>query len=309
MIHFLETIDASAMKLLSGEAYQISLPSAEVPCTRVSALIVRGGVTVDDALMDRCPNLKVIARCGVGVNNIDVAHASKKGIQVLNVPGVNAATVAEHTIGMMLMLVRGMYKLVEEVKNNNWDYRNIYAGYELRKLKLGIVGMGEIGHRVGAAAGALGMEVSGAGRDAYERLRVLRESDVVSLHLPLTKDTLGMMDEAAFRDMKKGAFLINTARAEIVDTPSLLTALESGHLAGYASDLLPVGEKTVVEKLLQRDKVLVTPHAASLTALTYREMSELTVANVISFLEGKPVVEKYGVNKCTSKIGSGRPMR
>ena len=296
VIYFLETVDPAGLEAISGDEYQAILPSQVTPCTRVRALITRGKGQVDRALIDRCPDLRVVGRCGVGVNNIDVDYCTERGIQVLNVPGVNAATVAEHTIGLMLMLVRGMYRLVREVKHDNWAYRDTYAGKELRALRLGIVGMGDIGTRVGALAGALEMRVSGAGRERAAREVLLRESDVVSLHVPLTEATRGMIDAAALAQMKPGAYLINTARGELVEAAALLASLEVGQLAGYAGDLAPVGEKKLVQQILLRPDVLVTPHTASLTALTYREMSVLTVSNVVTYLNGKKIAAHYRVN-------------
>lgn len=284
------------MELIAADDYRIGLPSQEMDGTRVRALVVRGGVQVDRALIDRCPQLQVVARCGVGVNNIDVDYCTERGIQVLNVPGVNAATVAEHTIGLMLMLVRGMYRLVREVKEDNWGYRNDYVGQELRQLKLGIIGMGDIGKRVGAIAGAMQMEVSGAGRERTAVQQVLRESDVVSLHVPLTDETRGMIGASALETTRPGAYLINTARGEVVDAAALLRALQRGQLAGYASDLLPVGEAKIVEEIIQHPTVIITPHAASLTRLTYREMSVMTVENVVIYLSGEEVVKNYMYN-------------
>ena len=295
-IHFLETVDEAAISLIDGERFTVTMPQDEVDCTRVRALIVRGKEAVDKALLDRCPELRVIARCGVGVNNVDVAEATSRGIQVLNAPGVNAATVAEHTIGLLLLLVRGMYRLVREVKNDNWDYRNTYGGHELRNLTLGIVGAGDIGKKVGGIAGAMGMRILEAGRSAPDRAHLLRNSDVVTLHVPLTDATRNLIDAEALALVKPGAFLVNTARGEVVDARALLTALEDGRLAGYASDLLPVGDAGTVAALRDRDDVLITPHAASLTALTFREMSELTVTNTLAYLTGGPVDPRYRVN-------------
>lgn len=301
IIHFLETVDATAMRAPTGSAYEFAPPTSEPPGTRVHALILRGKERVDRDVIDRLPELKAIARCGVGVNNIDVEYATERGVQVLNVPGVNADTVAEHTVGLMLMLVRGMHRLVEEVKAGNWAYRNAYAGQELRQLTLGIVGMGDIGKKVGGVAGALQMRVKEAGRDAAERSRLYAESDVISLHVPLTEETRRMIDASAFNAFKPGAFLINTARGEIVDAEALLDALTSGHIGGYASDLLPVGGKAgTVAALLQREDVLITPHAASLTALTYQEMSQLTVANTLEYLENGLIDDRYRVNRLSS---------
>lgn len=301
---FLESVDPAALRLIPDGEFHVLLPGASVSdYTQVQAIVTRGKERVDRQLIDRCPGLRVIVRCGVGVNNIDVDYATTQRVQVLNVPGVNAATVAEHTIGLLLLLVRGMYRLVREVKAGNWNYRDTYAGHELRNLRLGIVGMGEIGHLVAGLAGALQMDVSYAGRTgavkpegALDLSDLLAQSDVVSLHLPLTPDTRGLIDAAALQRMKPGAFLINTARDEIVDASALLAALESGHLAGYASDLMPMAAADVCERIVQHPAVVITPHAASLTALTFREMSVLTVQHIKDYFGGMDIPGRYRVN-------------
>ena len=300
---FLESVDPEALALLSLDTYTVVLPGVEpAGYGQVQAIVTRGKGEVDRALIDRCPALRVIVRCGVGVNNIAVDYATTRGIQVLNVPGVNAATVAEHTLGLMLMLVRGMYRLVREVKEGNWDYRDTYAGRELRGLTLGIVGRGDIGQRVGGAAGALQMEVRYARRhrgdtaeDHLPLAELLAQSDVISLHVPLTEETRNLIDAAALSRMPSGSHLINTARGEIVDAEALLDAVESGHLAGYASDLLP-GTGEVHRRLVAHPHVLITPHAASLTTLTFREISERGVRHVVEYLGGTAIPPKYRVN-------------
>ncbi|NJB85882.1 phosphoglycerate dehydrogenase-like enzyme [Lewinella marina] len=305
LVYLLEPVDERALKELPTERFEV-IPAGDHPAdfTAVRAIVVRGKEQVDRALIDRCPGLKVIVRNGVGVNNIDVDYATQRGVQVLNVPGLNAATVAEHTLGLMLLLVRGMYRLVNEVKAGNWDYRLEYAAPELRGLTLGIVGKGDIGQRVAAGAGALGMSVRHSSRQPGDRAQgyrelpeLLAECDVVSLHLPLTDGTRGMIGADALRQMKAGSYLINTARGELVDGPALLAALQSGHLAGYASDLMVSGDAATVRQLVAHPNVLITPHAASLTELTFYELSERGLRHVAEFLDGKPIGEEYRVNR------------
>ena len=298
-ILFLETVDPAAMQLLPDDQYQISELTNSYPDVR--AVMTRGKGQVDRSLIDRCPKLEVVVRCGVGVNNIDVDYATERGVRVLNVPGVNAATVAEHTLGLMLLLVRGMYRLISEVKAGNWAYRDEYAGRELRGLQLGIIGRGDIGQRLGGAAGESGMTVRYAqhrrngATDELPLRELLSTSDVISLHLPLTSATRELMGTNSLGQMKVGSFLINTARGELVNAPALLQALERGRLAGYASDLA-IGEGEVAERLLARPDVLITPHAASLTGLTYREMSERAVQHLVDHFAGRPIPAAYRVN-------------
>ncbi|PPK85085.1 D-3-phosphoglycerate dehydrogenase [Neolewinella xylanilytica] len=305
VVYIMEPVDERALKVLPEKDFTLVLPDAEpADWADIQALVVRGQVAVDRELIDRCPGLRVIVRNGVGVNNIDVAYATERGIQVLNVPGVNAATVAEHTLGLMLLLVRGMYRLIREVKENNYAYREEYKGRELRGLTLGLIGRGDIGSRVADSAAVFGMEViytsrSGGDRaDGYRsREELLASADVVSLHLPLTEETDGLMDAVAFEKMKTGSYLINTARGEIVVGNALLAALESGKLAGYASDLMVKGDEDTVNQLVNHNRVLITPHAASLTELTYYELSERGLRHVKDFTEGKAIPEEFRVNR------------
>ena len=300
---FLEPVDPAALPLLPDGKFLLIPPGATpTDYGQVRGIVTRGKGQVDRALIDRCPALEVVVRCGVGVNNIDVAYASQRGVRVLNVPGVNAATVAEHTLGLLLLLVRGMYQLVREVKRGNWAYRDHYAGRELRGLQLGIVGRGAIGTRVAGAAGELGMAVRYAQRHPNDREpnclpleELLSTSDVISLHVPLTEETRGLLDTAAIASMKPGSFLINTARGELVNAPALLNALDTGRLAGYGSDLLS-GEGEVQQRLIDQPNVLITPHAASLTALTFREMSERSVRHLVDHFSGHAIAARYCVN-------------
>ncbi|WP_116107982.1 2-hydroxyacid dehydrogenase [Lewinella sp. IMCC34191] len=304
-IYITEPIDERALEVLPEEGYNVVLPGDEPDdWDTIEAIVVRGQVQVDRSMMDRCSNLRVIVRNGVGVNNIDVEYATEKGIQVLNVPGVNAATVAEHTLGLMLLIVRGMYRLIREVKQDNYDYRQEYKGHELRKLTLGLIGKGDIGSRVAESAAVFGMDVIYTSRSEGDRSEgyrsmdeLLAKADVISLHLPLTDESRGTINEAALGKMKSGSYLINTARAEIVEEKPLLAALESGKLAGYASDLMVKGDEDTVRQLVNHDRVLITPHAASLTELTYYELSERGLRHVKEFLAGKKMEEVYRVNE------------
>ncbi|WP_116125507.1 2-hydroxyacid dehydrogenase [Lewinella sp. IMCC34183] len=305
VVLILEPVDERAYALLPSDRFAVVRPgTAPADYAAVRAIVTRGKEVVDRGLIDRCPGLRVIVRNGVGVNNIDVEHATERGIQVLNVPGLNAATVAEHTVGLMLLLVRDMHRLITEVKGGNWDYRLQYSGRELRGLQLGVVGRGDIGKRVAEIAGAMGMRTVYSSRVAGDPARgyrslpdLLAESEVVSLHIPLTPETRGCMDAAALGRMRTGSYLINTARGELVDGPALLAALESGHLAGYASDLMVAGDAATTDRLLARPDVLITPHAASLTELTFFELSERGLQHVADVLGGKIAADRYRVNR------------
>ncbi|MDR6571079.1 phosphoglycerate dehydrogenase [Chitinophaga ginsengisegetis] len=260
----------------------------------IHAIITRGKGLINKPLIDAFPHLQVVARCGVGLDNVDVAAATVRKIMVINAPGSNAATIAEHTLSLMLMLMRNMYESVSQVKQNNWNWRNQYTGDELNGKTLGVLGMGNIGKRVARIAEAFGMEVlywSKSVQDLpYKYLPmedVLRYSDVVSLHLPFNNETGKIIGEEQLRLMKPGSLLINTARGALIDHPALLQALNSGVISGFAADVLP--DEPPVESLgiVHHPRVIITPHTGSLTSATYRQICLLTINNVVAALTGR----------------------
>ncbi|NML38941.1 phosphoglycerate dehydrogenase [Chitinophaga sp. G-6-1-13] len=260
----------------------------------VHAIITRGKGLINKPLMDACPHLLVAARCGVGLDNVDVAEATARKVMVINAPGSNAATIAEHTLALMLMLMRNMYESVAQVKQDNWAWRNQYAGDELNGKTLGILGMGNIGKRVARLGEAFGMEVCYWSKSAtdlpYQYLpmeAVLQRSDVVSLHLPFNNETNGIIGAAQLGLMKAGSLLINTARGALVDHNALLLALNEKRISGYAADVLPDEPPVQSQELVHHPKVIVTPHSGSLTATTYKHICMVTINNVVAALTGK----------------------
>lgn len=308
-ILLLETIEASANSLLSA---QHSLTLSQTPASGLQeanldqyvALITRGKGQVDRALLQAMPNLQVVARCGVGLDNVEVAAASERRIKVFNAPGVNTHTVAEHAMSLIMMLVRNLLPTILAVKDNNWSVRQGLKTDELRGKKLGIMGMGNIGQTLAKMASVFGMEIAyWDARDldlpyeALDKERLIRSSDVISLHLPLLPDTRGLISTKIFAMMKPEAILINTARGQLIDQEALTRALVAGRLGGFAADVLAVEPPANAATLLQLPNVLVTPHSASLTATTYREMCVNTVNNVLALLSGEAFEEKAWFNR------------
>lgn len=310
-ILLLETISPEAAERLKEQAtvFMAAAPDAGPDIARketIHAIITRGKGDVSAALIDLCPELKVIARCGVGLDNVDVAHATKKGVRVVNAPGSNADTVAEHTLGLMLSLQRQTFAAVTAVKAGNWDYRKNFGGDEIRGKTLGILGYGNIGRRVEVLARAFGMEVlhlahpqvkaKDDGAMARNLDALLAESDILTIHLPLNATTRQLLDATALYQTKPGVLIINTARGEIIDESALLVGLESGRIGGYASDVLTTEPPASDSALVAHSNVLITPHAASLTARTYNQMCVLTVNNALDLLAGKSVDRRYIFN-------------
>lgn len=300
VILLLETVAEEAMKiLLDTEEFETVLAldknslQEAIGNGNISAIITRGKGQVRAELMDQLPQLQIIARCGVGLDNIDVEEASRRKIKVVNAPNSNANTIAEHTIALMLNLQRKLYSAFTMVKEGRWNDRGTYAGDELNGKTLGILGMGNIGKKVARIADALGMQVfywSAEKEDVpYPMLpfeEVLKKSDVLSLHLPLTPQTSNLINAEAIGKMKEGALLINTARGPIIDQKALHEALESGKLGGFAADVLTEEPPSQNEPLISHPNSLITAHVGSLTKSTYTQMCVMTVNNTLSILKG-----------------------
>ena len=295
----LETIENESFELLKNEKdIQLHLawegmPAADI-LEKIDAVITRGIGQVNRALYDACPNMKVAARCGVGLDNVDVAEASKRGIKVINAPGSNASTVAEHTISLMLTIQRNLFEALSAVKNGQWASRSSFKSDELNGKTLGILGLGNIGLKVANIAAAFGMKViywSPSKKEVpyllVDKETLFRSADIISLHLPLNEETKDIVDEEVFNKMKQGAILINTARGALVNRDALLSAFDTGKLAGYGADVPFSPPPTADDALISHPKSFITAHVSSLTATTYKNMCLSTVKNVLAVLHGQ----------------------
>jgi D-3-phosphoglycerate dehydrogenase len=247
------------------------------------------------------PDLRVIARAGAGLDNLDTAAAARRNIPVIFSPGMNGRTVAEHTLALMLGLLRRIRPWANAAVEGRWEERARYQGDELAGLTLGILGYGNIGKRVARLGSAFEMKVVVAKRPGkafdceFPTLpleELLSVADVVSLHLPLTNETSGILGAAQLAQMKPTACIINTARGAHIDQAALCGALLAERLGGFAADVLDVEPPPADDPLLHSPRVLLTPHVASLTSATYREMCIYTAENVIAVLEGRVPAER-----------------
>lgn len=296
-ILLLETLDPAGTEILEQHDTVILSPSPrahdrDLPFQEISAIVTRGLGQLDQALMEKCPNLKVIARCGAGLNNLDLATAKRLELQVIYAPGINAAAVAEHTLMLMLGAVRQGFQCIQQVKDGNWNFRNKFSGDNLAGKHVCIVGGGNIGQATANLCTAIGMKVSVCSRNGngmaglYGAMEeALPSADIVSLHLPLTSDTHHMFDETLLSNFSSGTVLINTARGELVDETALLNALNSGQVLAYASDVMDGEPPQASNSLIAHERCHVTPHIAALTASTYQEMSIFTARNVVAALQ------------------------
>ncbi len=234
-------------------------------------MVVRSRTKVRQALIDVCPNLKVIVRGGVGLDTIDAEYARSKGITVMNTPKASSASVAELTIGYMFALARSLYKATATMKAEKWE-KKAFEGDEIGGKILGLIGIGNIGKEVARRAAALGMKV--LAYDPYVKEaedvslvsldELLAKADYISLHLPKTNESQNMIDKAQFEKMKTGVRIVNCARGGIVNEGALYEALTNGKVAGAAIDVY-AEEPPTDWKLAKMDNVICSPHIGAQT--------------------------------------------
>ncbi len=261
------------------------------------ALLVRSQTQVTRELIEKAHNLKVIARAGVGVDNIDLNAATENGIIVVNAPDGNTNSAAEHTIAMLMSLARKIPQAYLSIKNKKWD-RKSHVGVELRGKTLGIVGLGRIGEEVARRAKGQRMEVVAYDpfltEERAETLglkmgtldEVLAVGDFITVHTPLLKETRHIIDASAFEKMKQGARVINCARGGIIDEDALYDAIKSGKIAGAALDVFEE-EPAVDHKVLELKEVIATPHLGASTIEAQENVAIDVSHDVVRILSGE----------------------
>jgi len=272
--------------------------SEENLCEKIpayNAVIVRSATTITAKILEKAENLKAIGRAGSGLDNVDVENAAKKGIKVFNTPGTNAPAVAELTIGLLFSLARNIPAANQSLKEGRWAKKD-FSGIELNGKTIGIIGCGTIGKMVAQKAAALGMDVVIYNRSAVTIDRVnftqipldklLQRSDFISLHLPKSSKTNGLIGAAEISKMKKSAYLINTARGGIVVEKALLSALNNGHIAGAALDVFE-SEPDFNKELARHNKVIATPHIGAASLESQERVGVLIVDQVLEYLRSK----------------------
>jgi len=242
------------------------------------------------------PDLRVIARMGVGVDSIDIPAASAQGVLVTTTPGANHGIVAEHTAAMILSLVRRLPENDASTKAGNWDRAGTLTPGTLSTMTVGIVGMGRIGRAVAAAVRSFGAVVlcvdPGVESDSIDDAQVvdfgelIARSDLISLHMPSTPDTRGLFDAEVFARMKPGALIVNAGRGDAIDEQALVAALETGQLAGAALDVFE-REPHIADRLREMPNVILTPHTAALSARSIQAMMASAVSSVLAVLDGQ----------------------
>jgi len=253
---------------------------------------------VSAELLARCPELLCVSSSGAGYDTVDVAACTKAGVAVVNQAGGNAASVAEHTLGLMLGVSRRIAECDRRLRRERGFSRESVMGREIGGKAIGLVGLGHIGTRVAHLAHAFGMtvlasdpylteeEIGRRGAQSAPLDEVLARSDFVSVHCPRSKETLGMFDARAFGRMKPGAVFINTARGGIHDEPALLEALQSGHLGGAGLDVWEPEPPPLEHGLLKLENVVATFHTAGVTHEARRNIAAIAAEQIAGFLKG-----------------------
>ena len=263
-------------------------------------LVVRSGTQVDGELMDAAPRLRVVGRAGVGVDNIDLDEATRRGVLVVNAPLANSVSAAEHAFGLMLSVARNIARGDASIRSGRWD-RAKFRGVELDGKTLGLVGMGRIGSLVAQRALAFGMKVlaydpyitaeqaRAAGGELRDLDSLLADSDFISLHLPRTPETENLLGREAFAKAKRGVRIVNASRGGIIDEEALVEAIRDGKVAGAALDVY-AEEPMTGGPLTEVPEVVLTPHLGASTVEAQNKAGLHVAESVVAGLAGEPVM-------------------
>ena len=258
-------------------------------------LALRSGTRVTAEVLEHSPRLKVIGRAGIGVDNIDLKVATRKGIVVMNAPGGNTVTTAEHAIAMMLSLARNIPQATALLREGKWEKKQL-TGMEICGKTLGILGLGNIGAIVADRARGLKMKVIASdpyiSKDAAGKLgaslvsleKLLAESDFISLHVPRLEETKNMINADTLSKMKPGVRIINCSRGEVVNLEDLHNAIESGHVAGAALDVFPVEPPDASLKILKNPRVILSPHLGASTGEAQVNVARMIAEQMAAYL-------------------------
>ena len=269
--------------------YAQHLPDAD-------ALFVRSAVKVNADVLAKAPKLRVIGRAGVGVDNVDLPAATAAKVLVMNTPGGNAVAVAEHTLGLMLCMARSIPQASESTKSGKWEKKK-FMGSELRGKTLGILGLGYIGQEVAKRARGFEMKIVASDPFANPKIaadlgvslvtldELYAQSDYITLHAGVTKETNKMLNDAAFAKMKTGVRIVNCARGELVDDAALARAIQSGKVAGASIDVFETEPPPAGDPLLALETVLATPHIGGSTGEAQEIVGVRIVEQVVEYLQ------------------------
>jgi D-3-phosphoglycerate dehydrogenase len=265
-----------------------------------AGLVIRSKFQVDKSALDAAASLQFVARAGAGMDNIDEAYAAKKGIKLINAPEGNSDAVGEHAIGLLLSLMNNFNRGDAEIRNGKWE-REGNRGYELKGKTVGIIGYGHMGHSFARKLSGFQVDVIAFDKyktgfsDRYAREvsmeQIVKLSDVISVHVPLTSETNGLVDDDYLFYFKKPIFFINTSRGKTAKVSSVLKAIKEGKVLGAGLDVLEVekfptlAEQAWYDELRQSGKVILSPHVAGWTFDSYRKISEVMAEKLVRLVD------------------------
>ncbi len=293
----MEELRQAGFELIDMRGSGVGQAGFEAALAKADVILCGNDLRVDDALLDMAPKVKAIAKQGAGLDTVDVAAATRRGIPVFHTPGANNQAVADHTFAMILCLARRMLYCDRSVREKRWEHTKI-MGLEIWNKTLGLIGLGAIGRCVALRARGFQMKVVAhdpfwpeefARAQGIERMAVaklLAAADIVSIHAPLTPENKGLINARTLKLMKPTALLINAARGGIVDEADLFQALTTGVIAGAGLDVFEE-EPPVDSPLLALDNVVLTPHTAAFTYEGMHNMSVFIVEQIIELAGGR----------------------
>src|SRR5229473_2002982 len=278
------------------------------------ALAVRSATKVTSDLLAAAPKLKVIGRAGTGVDNIDLVAATRRGVVVMNAPGGNSVSVAEHTVALILALARSIADASQSTRAGKWEKKKYSAGRELAGKTLGVVGTGNIGQLVVQRAKAFGMKVIAydpflssdaalkLGVEPVDLAGIFRRSDAITLHVPLTEQTRNMVNAATLLQMKPGALLVNCARGGLVDERALADALISKHLGGAALDVFENEPPPADHPLFSCENFIGTPHLGGSTEDAQQNVAVIVCEAMVEYLTTGTVRNAVNAPSVTGEV-------
>ncbi|MGD8292145.1 MAG: phosphoglycerate dehydrogenase [Desulfobacterales bacterium] len=276
------------------------------------ALVIRSATKVTEEILAAAENLKVVGRAGIGLDNVDIPAATKRGVVVMNTPTGNVITTAEHTIAMMMALTRNIPRGTSTLKAGLWEKKKL-QGREVYNKILGVVGLGKIGSIVADRARGLKMQVivhdpfvtseqiEKAGFEAVSLEQLYQRADYITVHVPKLKDTIGLLNKAAFKQMKDGVMIVNCARGGIVDEADLQEALIAGKVAGAALDVFET-EPPGVCPLLDIDRVICTPHLGASTLEAQTNVAVQVAEQIIAYLKQGTIINAVNVPAVSGEL-------
>ncbi len=314
-----DPVDNSCVDILKNEGFtvdmQTGLNEAQVSelIPDYHILIVRSGTQVTEKIIECGIELKIIGRAGTGVDNIDVNAATRKGVIVMNTPGGNTISTAEHAISLLMALARNVPQACASLREGVWD-RKTYRGVELVGKTIGIIGIGKVGKEVAVRLQGFGMNVLGfdplVADDVIAKLNIesvsfeelLRRSDYITLHTPLTDDTRNLFNTQTFQKCKRGVRLVNCARGGIINESELLEALNEGHVEGAALDVFEKEPPPPDHPLLKHPKVVVTPHLGASTVEAQEKVAVQIAHQIADALKERSLIGAVNISAAQFSI-------